>query len=158
MQEEINEKSIALTIRATKLTAEILKKTIGKLLIEMGKKVHSPKMYQGKQSVKDLIGQGAGISNIEMADSGLKDFERIAKKYGVDYAVKKDKSLSPPKYLLFFKSRDTDAMTAAFQEFTQKQVKQKAKPSLLKKLKQNINQLKQTNREVNKHRQREESR
>ena len=47
-----------------------------------------------------------GVSNIEINDPSIRDFERIARKYGVDYAVKKDRSTSPPKYLIFFKGRD----------------------------------------------------
>ncbi len=65
------------------------------------------------------------------------DFERIARKYGVDYAVKKDRSTSPPKYLIFFKARDADALTAAFSEYTQKKVKKadrSERPSVLEKL------------------------
>lgn len=64
--------------------------------------------------MKQLIGQNQGVSNIEINDPSIRDFERIARKYGVDYAVKKDRSTSPPKYLIFFKARDADALTAAF--------------------------------------------
>ena len=67
----------------------------------------------GKQTVKQLIGQNQGVSNIEITDPSIKEFEKIARKYGVDYAVKKDRSSSPPKYLIFFKGRDADALTAA---------------------------------------------
>ena len=54
-------------------------------------------------------------------------FEKIARKYGVDYAVKKDRSSSPPKYLIFFKGRDADALTSAFTEYTNKKVKKAQK-------------------------------
>ena len=67
----------------------------------------------GKQTVKQLIGQNQGVSNIEITDPSIREFEKIARKYGVDYAVKKDRSSSPPKYLIFFKGRDADALTAA---------------------------------------------
>ena len=92
---------------------------------------------RGKQTVKQLIGQNQGVSNIEITAPSIKDFERIARKYGVDYAVKKDRRSSPPKYLIFFKGRDADALTAAFTEYTNKKIKkaQKAKrPSVLAKL------------------------
>ncbi len=59
--------------------------------------------------------------------------------YGVDYAVKKDRSSSPPKYLIFFKGRDADALTVAFTEYTNKKVKKATKterPSVLAKLNQ----------------------
>ena len=45
----------------------------------------------------------------------------------MDYAVKKDRSSSPPKYLIFFKGRDADALTAAFTEYTNKKVKKAEK-------------------------------
>lgn len=92
---------------------------------------------KGKQTVKQLIGQNQGVSNIEINDPSIRDFERIARKYGVDYAVKKDRSTSPPKYLIFFKARDADALTAAFSEYTQRKVKKadrSERPSVLEKL------------------------
>jgi hypothetical protein len=89
------------------------------------KRVSGPVKPMGKQTVKQLVGQNQGVSNIEITDSNIKAFERVARKYGVDYAVKKDHSVSPPKYLVFFKASDTDALTSAFTEFTAKQVQQK---------------------------------
>ena len=90
----------------------------------------------GRQTVKQLVGQNAGVSNIEIADSNIRSFDRVARKYGVDYAVKKDRSVSPPKYLVFFKARDADALTAAFTEFTAKTVNRAKKPSVLSRLRQ----------------------
>ena len=60
----------------------------------------APVIPHGKQTVKQLVGQNQGISNIEITDPSIKEFEKIARKYGVDYAVKKDRSISPPKYPL----------------------------------------------------------
>jgi hypothetical protein len=84
--------------------------------------------------VKQLVGQNAGVSNMEITDSNIRSFDRVARKYGVDYAVKKDHSVSPPKYLVFFKARDADALTAAFTEFTAKTVDRTPKPSVLSQL------------------------
>ena len=55
----------------------------------------SPIISKGKQTVKQLVGQNQGVSNIEITDPSIKEFEKIARKYGVDYAVKKDRSTSP---------------------------------------------------------------
>ena len=85
----------------------------------------------GKQTVKQLIGQNQGISNIEITDPSIKEFEKIARKYGVDYAVKKDRSSSPPKYLIFFKGRDADAPTKKV-----KKAEKTERPSVLAKLSQ----------------------
>ena len=57
-----------------------------------------------------------------------------AKKYGVDFALKKDATESPPRYLVFFKGRDADVLTAAFQEFSAKKLTQEQKPSIRKAL------------------------
>ena len=49
------------------------------------------------------------------------------------------RSSSPPKYLIFFKGRDADALTAAFTEYTGKKVRKAQKterPSVLAKLSQ----------------------
>lgn len=63
------------------------------------------------------------MTNIEITDGNIKSFERVARKYGVDYALKKDTSGERPRYLVFFKARDADALTAAFKEYTAKGVK-----------------------------------
>ena len=44
-------------------------------------------------------------------------FRLYAKMECLDFAVKKDKTVHPPKYLVFFKARDADALTQAFKEF-----------------------------------------
>jgi len=100
----------------------------------IGKKVSTPKNYagKGKQTVKQLTRQGHGVTNIEISDKNIKDFESTARKYGVDFAVVKDSTEQPPKHLIFFKARDTDAIAAAFKEYTAKQMAKKTeKPSLL---------------------------
>ena len=91
----------------------------------------------GKQSVKTLIRQGQGVSSIPLADEGLKDFQKIAKKYGVDFTVVKDKEASPPVYTVFFKAKDMDAITRILQDYSAKQVKKPSveKTSVLEKIK-----------------------
>ena len=101
-------------------------------------KKNTPK--KGKQSVKQLVGQGQGVSAMDIGDSGIRDFKRIANKYGVDFAITKDKTVDPPKYTVFFKAKDADAITAVLKEYAAKQTKrkktqQKQRPSILQKLK-----------------------
>ena len=130
MQEETTQKTIALAIKTSKLTASVLQKAM-KMYLEHQK--HKEPSH-GKIPVKKLVGQGEGAKSIEVTDSNIKSFERVARKYGVDYAVKKDSSVSPPKWLVFFKARDADALTAAFTEFAAKTVKRKQRPSVLQTL------------------------
>ena len=144
MQEEVENRTLTLVVSGTKFTGRLFKAAISKYMahrrekkLEKQRSRDSPVTPKGKQTVKQLIGQNQGVSNIEINDPSIRDFERIARKYGVDYAVKKDRSASPPKYLIFFKARDADALTAAFSEYTQKKVKKadrSERPSVLAKL------------------------
>lgn len=135
MQEEVENRSVALAINASKLTARVLRAAILKYMdAQKNKKAKESVIPHGKQSVKDLAKQNQGLSNIEVTDKNIKSFERVAKKYGVDFAIKKDKSVTPPKYLVFFKGRDADAITSAFTEFTAKTMKKAARPSVLAQL------------------------
>ena len=88
MQEQINEKTVAISIKTARLTAEVLQKAIRKLLD--AKKHKAPKIYRGKQTLKHLMKQNTGVSNIEITEGNIKAFESTAKKYGIDFALKKD--------------------------------------------------------------------
>ena len=123
MQEEVENRTVALAVSTTRMTGRVLKVALIKLLAEMKKsRDRPPQVPHGKQTVKELIGQNAGISNIEITDKNIKSFEPVARKYGVDYALKKDTTGEKPKYLVFFKARDADALTAAFHPGTACQV------------------------------------
>jgi len=135
--DQINEKAVALIISGGKLTGRTLAKAMDAFLslakkAAVGKTEKSPADYEyhGKQTVQQLVGQGAGVSSIEISDKNIKDFEGIARKYGVDFAVTKDKTTTPPKHIVFFKGRDIDAITQAFKEYTHKQLHKARKPRM----------------------------
>lgn len=112
-----------------KMTAALLKHAMRKYL----EQARNPTVHHGKQSVKELVRQGAGVQNIEITNQNIKSFERVARKYGVDFALKKDPSQG--RYLVFFKSKDADALNAAFAEYTAKTLNRgRRKPSLLAQL------------------------
>lgn len=129
MQEEVEHRAVTLMISAAKLTGRELKAAISKYLAS--RKAHKQNKAEvkpsGRQTVKQLVGQNQGVSNIEVTESNIKGFDRVARKYGVDYAIKKDKSGEIPKYLVFFKARDADALTAAFTEYSGRKAKNKDK-------------------------------
>jgi len=153
MQEEVSTKIVAIAIRGGKISAEVLEKALKKFVQELEKAqktASQPKTYRGKQTVKHLVSQNAAISNIEVTDGNIKSFDRTAKKYGIDYALKKDTSELPPRYIVFFKGRDVDVMTQAFKEFSAKTVKHQEKPSLRQQLSKQIQKAKE-----NKHREKE---
>ena len=55
--------------------------------------------------VKELVKEGAGVASVEIKDEKIRQFERIARRNGVRYAIKKDKSTTPPTYIVFFKAK-----------------------------------------------------
>lgn len=139
MQEEVENRTVTLVVSGTKFSGRLLRSAVAKYMAHRKEKKaqkgrDAPVKPKGKQTVKELIGQDAGVSNIEITDPSIRDFDRIARKYGVDYAVKKDRSASPPKYLIFFKARDADALTAAFSEYSSRKIRKASRPSVLKRL------------------------
>ena len=139
MQEEVENRTLTLAVNGTKFTGRMLKAAIGKYMahrreVKQQKNRDGPVVPHGKQSVKQLVGQGQGVDSIELTDPSTRDFDRIARKYGVDYAIKRDRSSDPPRFLIFFTGRDNDAITAAFQEYAGKKVKKASRPSVLQKL------------------------
>ena len=101
MQEETNEKTIALYIKTGKLTAQQLQKAMKALLAQMKKQHDKQKIPQGKQTLKQLMKQNAGLSNIEITEGNIKAFEQTAKKYVIDFALKKDSTETPPLSCVF---------------------------------------------------------
>lgn len=140
MQDEVNEKTVSLCINGGKISARILKVAIAKVVTEMEQKQRREQQksgvtYHGKQSMEKLMKQNCQLSNLEVTEGNIKSFERYARKYHVDFSLKKDTSVSPPRYFVFFKARDVDVMTAAFKEYSGKELKKSKRPSIRKKLK-----------------------
>jgi len=145
MQDEINEKAINLAVRVGKATAAEIKKAIEKLLadLESGKYSNtnlkkaftgekSTELKHGKQTLKQLSKHNDGLSTVELKDPDLRLLHRHMKKHNVDFAAVKD---GKGKYTLFFKGKDADSVTHAFNQYTQKLVKQASrKPSINKTL------------------------
>ena len=123
-----------------------------------GKRIHkAATTHKGKQTVRQLTKQGATLENIEVKNSSVKSFKSIARKYGVDFAVKRDTSEKYAKYLIFFKSRDAASMTAAFNEFSTRELrKSKDKPPIKQTLQRMNERVK--NQDLNRTRQRDRGR
>ena len=132
MQEEMEQRVVTLAINCTKLTEQELKKALIKLLQQW--KAHQKNGPHGKMTVKQLAAQNRGLQSVEVTDQNIGSFQKIARKYGIDFAPYKAKGQD--RYLVFFKSQDADAMTAAFKEYTAKTMKQHSRPSVLAKLAQ----------------------
>ena len=130
MQEEITQKTLALCVETGKITAQLLQQAMKKVLADMEKHKNDPQLRHGKQTLRQLMKHGAGVSNIEITDANIKAFESTAKKYGIDFALKK----ADDRYLVFFKGRDADVLTAAFREFSKKKLDKERKPSVRRDL------------------------
>lgn len=129
MQEEVEQKVVTLVINCSKFTQQELRKAIAKLIAQMKSQPHSGKQKHGKMTVKQLAAQDKGLQSIEVTDKNIGSFNRIARKYGIDFASFKVKGEN--RYMVFFKAPDADAMTAAFKEYTSKQIRKAERPSVL---------------------------
>ena len=142
MQEELENKTVTLIVNGSKFSARTLAKACSAFLRHTKNKIqkHQNVKPQGKQSVKKLIGQDQGVKAIDLNDhESVRDFDRVARKYGVDYAIKKTVDENgKSRYMLFFKGRDEDAIIQAFQEYTKKvaEIKKDDRPSIHKLLNQ----------------------
>ena len=135
MNEEVSQKTVQFAVNTGKVTGRVLWRCLKAYLRHrQNKKLTAGK---GKQTVKQLIKQGQGASSMEVSGESIRTFKRIANKYGVDFAIVKDKTADPPRFTCFFKAKDMDAITAVVKEYSAKVVKLqgKQKPSLLKELK-----------------------
>ena len=163
MQEEIENRTVNLAISTTKLTARGIIRLAAKGLAYIKQKSRKAALKNekpdGRQTIQQLIGQNQGVTNIDISQTDLKGFEKYARKYGVDYAITKDKSVFPPKYLVFFKARDADAMTAAFNAYSAEVLAKSKRPSTLSKLHKLIDAVKSIPTKVtSRDKQREQSR
>jgi len=134
LQEEITQKTLALCVEASKMTAQLLQQAMKKVLADMEKHKNDPQLHHGKQTLRQLMKHGAGVSNIEITEQNIRALSSTAKKYGLDFALKKDTSDEHTRYLVFFKSRDADVITAAFREFSAKNLAKEKKPSIRRRL------------------------
>ena len=118
------------------MTGQLLQQAMKKVLEDMEKHKRNPQLRHGKQTLRQLMKHNTGVSNIEITDQNIRAFSSTAKKYGLDFALKKDTSGEIPRYLVFFKGRDADVITAAFREFSAKNLAREKKPSIHERLAQ----------------------
>ena len=137
MNEEVAQESIRFACNATKISVRALISALRAYLAHREKVKNTP--IKGKQTVKQLVQQNQGVTSLEVSGESMRTFKRIAGKYGVDFAIVKNKSADKdkPRYTVFFKARDTDAIQAVLNQYTEKIVKktkERERPSTLEKL------------------------
>jgi len=119
LQEDIEQRTIALSIKTAKLSGKVLAKALSAALQKIQEKHQKGLTPQGKQSVKKLMGHGVSVNSLPL-DGETRLWDSVARKYNVDYAFHKT---GQDKYLLFFKAGQADAITAAFLDYTKLTIK-----------------------------------
>ncbi len=139
MQEQSSEKTVGLAVQTSKMTGRVLIRAFEKYLYHR-KELNRDKKYAERTDpsknpinqvkrvkVKNLVKEGSPLSTVELRDANIRQFDRLAKKNGVRYAIKKDKSTSPPTYIVFFKAKDGEMVNRTMKEFLTKAVKPESK-------------------------------
>ena len=132
MQEEVDQKTIALAMKTGKLTGQVLQAAMKKFLAARQK--GKTKLHHGQQSLRQLKKDGSALSNIEITDANIGLFRPCAKKYDIDYTLRKDSSTHPPRYIVIFKTKQADNLEQAFKEFTAKKLNREERTSIRKTL------------------------
>ena len=164
MEEEVNQRVVSVAFNTGEMTAGVVARAMAGFIAAEHQRLNqhaaerSNQPKHGKMTIKKLMDQDAGAQKVELENIRLKNFDRIARKYHVDYAIKKDSGEDPPKYYLFFKARDKDVMGMAFKEYMDSVKKQKEKESMKEKIQKNKEKSKQLDmkrsRDKNRHQER----
>lgn len=141
MEQEVNQKIVSIGMQSARDVGAVLREAI-RAYINHSSNVKAKKAQSKatedhlpqKRKVKDLVKSGKEISNIELKNEDVKDFERLARKQGVKYAITKDKATNPPTYYFFFQAKDAKVIETTFRKFLNANLKEKDKPSIKQRL------------------------
>ena len=131
MQEDIEQRTVSITVQTAKLSGRVLKSAIAAALRKMEKQRTTPTV--GRNSMKRLAGRDGGTNTIDVPGR-IRSFERYARKYKVRSNIGKKPSTTPPSWTGYFKANQADALTAALKEYTRKDLTRTKRPSLLVQL------------------------
>lgn len=131
MQEELEQRTVSVTVQAAKLSGRVLKAAIAAALRKMEQERNTPKV--GRNTMKRLAGRDGGMNTIEVSGR-IRSFERYARKHQVRYHIEKEVGVDPARWTVYFKANQADALTAAFKEYTKKDLSRESRPSMLAKL------------------------
>lgn len=132
LQEDIERRFLALSVSAGRMTGRVLARALSSALRQIRRarqKAHTP---HGRQSVKKLMNHAETINSIPL-DGNTRLFDQMARKYNVDYAFYKT---GPKKYLLFFKAKQADAITACFSAYTKRALRKGRKSPIREQVRQ----------------------
>ena len=113
IDEDVSRRTIAVSIKATKLTGRVLAQACLAVGRKIKKTYRARQIPHGKQTVRQLMGHGAATNSIEVESP--KDFDRVARRWNVDYAFYRPGRTNT---CCFSKSGQADAITACFSEYS----------------------------------------
>ena len=131
MQEEVTQKTIALSMKTGKLTAQALQAALKKYLQHRAK---GPKLHHGKQSLKQLKAHGAALTNIEVTEANIGAFKPGGEGGGVGLTGREGEATQGGGDVVICKGKDADNLEQAFREFTAKTLTKEQRPSIRKVL------------------------
>lgn len=152
----VNQRVATMIVSTSKMSAGVLARAMQKFLANEHQAINRHAIERqngkaqehGKIKFKDLMAQNTGTEDLPIKKYNIHTFDKVAKKYNIDYAIKKDSSGDIPKYFIFFKSRDRASMTLAFKEFMKKNEEERLK----KPMKQKLREYEELRKAVNKKR------
>ena len=133
MQEDVDNKTIALAVKATKITGKLIKEAVVKFL-QLCKKgmANRAQNKSGEVSLDDLRSRNGELNSVVIQDSDTKRLDKVCRKYHVRYSVfKKDND----QFIILFKSPDAESMRYAMEEFAENKPTLTAEKSVREKLK-----------------------
>ncbi len=131
VQDEVDQKMVTLTVSTSKFTAKVFYQCLDMHY----KQLTNP---EGKQSLKHLKKKGEGIEQVDLDKENMKQFKKSARKYGVDFAVTKEKGSDPPLYHIHFKAPNEDCINSAIKDTIEDLLKKKTKLPLKQRLAQKV--------------------
>ena len=141
MSRQDAEKTISFSVQAVKVTAELLKEMCRAFL-------DSPPKH-GKIRYGDIAKSGK-LESIEVTENNIGSFLDTARKYDIDYALKRDSSTSPPTDHVFFTTGHSENFRKAFAEYAGGMQSQLADRSVVtrEQIKQNTKIISQKSSEI----------
>ena len=144
MQDEVNERSVSLCVRGARMGAESLARTMRAFLYSRQRNRAaggraSPSTggnREGVMSMRALRATGAQLEKATLAEGGIGSIALVARKYRVAYSVMRDRSCNPPRWIVFFRAKDSAAMEAAFETYAKRVLDARERPSVIDKVRQ----------------------
>lgn len=108
MEEEVNQRVATMIVSTSKMSAGVLARAMQKFLANEHQAINRHAIERqnekaqehGKIKFKDLMAQNTGTEDLPIKKYNIHTFDKVAKKYNIDYAIKKDSSGDIPKYFL----------------------------------------------------------